>query len=262
MLLTHIGGPTALLTIGGLSLLTDPAFDQPREYHLPGRVMTKLTGRALEIAELGPIDAVLLSHDQHKDNLDESGRELLSSVPKVLSTTAAAERVPGVHGLENWASIDLARPDGGVLTVTGLPARHGPEGCEPVTGIVTGFLLTGDDLPTVYVSGDNASVDLVDELVTRLAAGTIPGVKAGSVDVAVLFAGAARTPLLDGAPLTLTSEAAVEAARLLNPAVIVPVHTEGWAHFSEGPTHLAKTFTTANLADRLRLPTAGIAMDL
>jgi L-ascorbate metabolism protein UlaG (beta-lactamase superfamily) len=260
--LTHIGGPTALLTIGGLSLLTDPAFDQPREYQLAGRVMTKLTGPALAAADLGPIDAVLLSHDQHKDNLDDSGRELLASMPKVLSTTAAAERIPGVHGLENWASVDLPRPDGGVLKVTGLPARHGPEGCEPVTGVVTGFLLSGDGLPTVYVSGDNASVELVDDLVGRLAAGTVPGVGAGSVDVAVLFAGAARTPLLGGAPLTLTSEAAVDAARLLTPATIVAVHTEGWAHFSEGPTHLAKTFTTANLADRLRIPVAGVAMEL
>jgi len=262
MKLTHIGGPTALLSLGGLSFLTDPAFDQPREYQLPGRVMTKLTGPALAIEDLGPIDAVLLSHDQHKDNLDESGRDLLPSVPLVLSTPGAAERIPGVRGLENWASLTLPRPDGGVVTVTGLPARHGPEGCEPVTGVVTGFLLSGEGLPTVYVSGDNASVDLVGDLVTRLGAGTIPGVTARAVDVAVLFAGAARTPLLDGAPLTLTSEDAVEAARLLSPATIVPVHTEGWAHFTEGPDQLAKTFTTANLAERLRLPVAGVALDV
>ena len=82
-----------------------------------------------------------------------------------------------------------------------------------------------------------------------------------AVDVALLFAGAARTPLLD-ATLTLTSEEAVEAARLLAPATIVPVHTEGWAHFTEGPEQLAKAFTTANLADRLRIPVAGVALDL
>ena len=79
----------------------------------------------------------------------------------------------------------------------------------------------------------------------------------GLLRYAVLFAGAARTTLMDGAPLTLTSEAAAEAARLLTPAAIVPVHTEGWSHFTEGPDHLAKTFTTANLTDRLHLPTPG-----
>jgi L-ascorbate metabolism protein UlaG (beta-lactamase superfamily) len=262
MKITHIGGPTALLTLGGLSFLTDPAFDQPRDYQLPGRVMTKLTGPALGVEDLGPIDAVLLSHDQHKDNLDESGRELLPTIPLVLSTPGAAERIPGVRGLENWESLTLPRPDGGVVTVTGLPARHGPEGCESVTGIVTGFLLSAEGLPTVYVSGDNASVDLVADLVARLDAGSIPGVTARSVDVALLFAGAARTPLLDGAPLTLTSEDAVEAARLLSSATIVPVHTEGWAHFTEGPDQLAKTFAAAGLDDRLRVPAAGVALTI
>lgn len=260
MKITHVGGPTALISLGGLSLLTDPAFDEPRDYQLPGRVMTKLTGPAVQPSELGPIDAVLLSHDQHKDNLDESGRELLATVPLVLSTPDAATRIAGVRGLENWESVELDRPDGGTLVVTGLPARHGPEGCESVTGVVTGFLLSGDGLQTVYVSGDNASVDLVAELTNRLATGTIPGVTARAVDVAVLFAGAARTPLLDGAPLTLTSEAAIEAAQLLAPATIVPVHTEGWAHFSEGPDVLAKAFADAGLA--LQLPPAGEALSL
>lgn len=243
MEITHIGGPTALLEIGGLRLLTDPAFDEPREYQLPGRVMRKLTGPAVSIDELGKVDVVLLSHDQHKDNLDESGRELLASVPLVLSTPDAASRIAGVRGLENWESVELPRPDGGTLTVTGLPARHGPEGCEPATGVVTGFLLSGSGLPTVYVSGDNASVDLVAEIAAR-----------SSIDIAILFAGAARTPIVDG-PLTLTSEAAVAAARLLAPATIVPVHTEGWAHFTEGPEILAKTFAAADLS--LQLPPMG-----
>jgi L-ascorbate metabolism protein UlaG (beta-lactamase superfamily) len=128
-----------------------------------------------------------------------------------------------------------------------VPARHGPVGCEPVTGVVTGFVLRGEGLPTVYVSGDNAAVELVEQIVDR----------SGPVDVAVLFAGAARTPLLDGAPLTLTVPDAVEAARLLDPAVIVPVHTEGWAHFSEGPELLAAGFAAAGLSDRLRIAVAG-----
>jgi L-ascorbate metabolism protein UlaG (beta-lactamase superfamily) len=250
MHITHVGGPTALISLGGLALLTDPTFDQPGDYELPGgRKMTKLAGPAVQPADLGPIDAVLLSHDQHLDNLDRAGRALLPSVPVVLSTPGAAERIEGVTGLANWASVELPRPEGGTLTVTGLPARHGPEGCESVTGIVTGFLLSGEDLPTVYVSGDNASVELVSEIVERV----------GPIDVAVLFAGCARTALLDGAPLTLTVEDAVAAARLLDPAVIVPVHTEGWAHFSEGPDLLAAGFARAGLSDRLHFLPAGSA---
>ncbi|TDD12388.1 MBL fold metallo-hydrolase, partial [Kribbella turkmenica] len=205
MKITHIGGPTALLSLGGLSILTDPAFDEPQEYVLPsGGVMSKLIGPAVPVADLGPVDVVLLSHDEHKDNLDDAGRALLPSVPVVLSTPGAATRIPGVRGLANWESVALDRPDGGTLTVTGVPALHGPDGAEAVLGVVTGFVLTADDLPTVYVSGDNASVDLVKQIADRFA----------PVDVAVLFAGAARATLMDGAPLTLTSEAAAEAAHL------------------------------------------------
>ena len=247
MKITHIGGPTALFSLGGLTFLTDPAFDEPQEYVLPtGRVMTKLIGPAVPVADLGPVDVVLLSHDEHKDNLDDAGRDLLPSVPTVLSTPGAATRIPGVRGLETWESVELARPDGGVITVTAVPALHGPEGAEAVLGVVTGFVLTADDLPTVYVSGDNASVALVKQIADRF-----------PVDVAILFAGAARTPLMDGAPLTLTSEAAVEAAHVLGTATIIPVHTEGWSHFSEGPDHLSTTFTQAGLTNRLNILTHG-----
>ncbi|MGW6201371.1 MBL fold metallo-hydrolase [Kribbella sp. NPDC055110] len=252
MKITHIGGPTAVLDLGGLTFLIDPAFDEPRDYQLPGRVMTKLTGPAIPAAELGPIDVALVSHDEHKDNLDDAGRALLPSIPTVLSTPGAAVRIPGVRGLKNWESIDLPRPDGGVITVTGVPALHGPEGAEAVVGFVTGFILQGEGLPTVYVSGDNASLGLVKEIADRFA----------PIDVAVLFAGAARTGLLDNANLTLTSADAVEAARILDHATIVPVHTEGWTHFSEGPEQFVAAFRDAGLEDRVRLLEHGVATSL
>ncbi|MET9268899.1 MBL fold metallo-hydrolase [Kribbella sp. NPDC003557] len=252
MKITHIGGPTAVLNLGGLTFLIDPAFDEPRDYQLPGRVMTKLIGPAIPAAELGPVDVVLVSHDQHKDNLDDAGRALLAGIPTVLSTPDAATRIPGVRGLANWESIDLPRPDGGVITVTGVPALHGPEGAEEVLGVVTGFVLQGAGLPTVYVSGDNASLGLVKEIADRFA----------PIDVAVLFAGAARTTLLDGANLTLTSQDAVEAARLLDAAVVVPVHTEGWAHFTEGPDQFAAAFAEAGLSDRVKVLAHGVATTL
>jgi L-ascorbate metabolism protein UlaG (beta-lactamase superfamily) len=69
----------------------------------------------------------------------------------------------------------------------------------------------------------------------------------------VLFAGAARTALFDGAPLTLTSANAAEAAKVLGAAKVVPLHFRGWQHFSEGPDALRKEFEAAGLTDRLVL---------
>jgi L-ascorbate metabolism protein UlaG (beta-lactamase superfamily) len=79
--ITHIGGPTTLLEVEGWRLLTDPTFDPPgRRYTFGwGSSSRKLTGPAVAATDLGPIDAVLLSHDRHGDNLDDAGRALLPS---------------------------------------------------------------------------------------------------------------------------------------------------------------------------------------
>ncbi|MFI1995145.1 MBL fold metallo-hydrolase [Actinoplanes sp. NPDC020271] len=234
------GGPTALFEYGGLRLLTDPTFDEPRSYVSPsGTTLTRLAPPKAGPETLGRVDVVLLSHDQHADNLDDSGRALLAEVPLTLTTVSGAGRLGGTaRGLTPWESFSVSD-----VTITGVPARHGPEGCEPITGDVTGFVLTGAGLPTVYVSGDNASLDVVGEIAGRF----------GPVDTAVLFAGAVRTGLFDGALLTLDSEQAAEAARILGAKQIVLVHFDSWAHFTEGHDPLVTAFTKAGLIDRVQL---------
>lgn len=269
------GGPTAILEIGGLRLLTDPTFDEPGEYVSPsGSVLTKTAAAAADPAKVGTIDAVLLSHDHHPDNLDRSGRAFLATVPVVLTTQSGAARLAGdgasadangglgdkVRGLAPWSSVELPRPgsaagEGGgegesgpqTLTVTAVPARHGPEGCEPISGEVVGFVLTGEGLPTVYISGDNAWLGATRQVAERF----------GPIDTALLFAGAARTKLFDGALLTLDSAQTAQAAAILGVRRAVPVHFNSWKHFTEGEDLLRKAFEEAGLADRLVLLAPG-----
>ncbi|OXM54196.1 MBL fold metallo-hydrolase [Amycolatopsis alba] len=242
-----VGGPTALIGYGGLRFLTDPTFDEPGHYGRPdGRPgLTKTAPASIAPSDLGRIDAVLLSHDEHPDNLDHSGRKLLADVPLTLTTPSGAGRLGGTaKGLATWETVELNRPDGGVVTVTAVPALHGPEGAEQVTGDVVGFVLTGQDLPTVYVSGDNASLDAVRQVADRF----------GPVDTTVLFAGAPRLkPVLHGALLVLDSALAAEATRILGARTVVPVHIDSWEHFTEGRDDLVAAFAAAGLADRLRL---------
>jgi hypothetical protein len=75
--ITLIGGPMALIELGGFRLLTDPTFDGPAECKLPYTALTKTSRPGLAAEEVGTVDAVLLSHDQHADNLDRSGRSYL-----------------------------------------------------------------------------------------------------------------------------------------------------------------------------------------
>ncbi|MEU8837500.1 MBL fold metallo-hydrolase [Streptomyces sp900116325] len=240
------GGPTALFEYGGLRFLTDPTFDAPRAYHVPGGHLTKTAPSSTATTGLGRIDVVLLSHDEHPDNLDDAGRALLADVPLTLTTPGGGQRLgTGARGLVDWESIELARPGGGTITVTGVPAIHGPgarEEVEPITGQVVGFVLTGECLSTVYVSGDNASLDVVKEIAERF----------GPVDTAILFAGAPRFPILfDGAPIVLDSAQAADAAQILGARRVVPVHYDSWAHFTEGHDELVAAFTDAGLLDRL-----------
>ena len=76
----------------------------------------------------------------------------------------------------------------------------------------------------------------------------------------LLFAGAAQTrgPF----NLTMNTNDAIETARAFSNAVIVPVHTEGWRHFSQGPRDLETSFKALGIGSRLRLPEAGVAMSI
>src|SRR5947207_12983953 len=95
--LTHIGGPTVLLEVGEWRLLTDPTFDPAgQSYRFGwGTGSRKLTGPAIAASDLGPIDAVLLSHDHHDDNLDPAGRAMLPSAAAVITTVPGASRHGG-----------------------------------------------------------------------------------------------------------------------------------------------------------------------
>ena len=247
--ITLIGGPTALIEIDGFRLLTDPTFDDAHTaYQLPHVKLEKTIWPALKPDAIGPVDAVLLSHDQHSDNLDNSGREFLKHAKRVLTTEAGARRLGGhAEGLAPWAISHLQDRDGNALTITATPARHGPAGIEPLSGDVIGFVVSSSrkDTGTVYISGDTTWFDGVAEVARRF-----------KCDVVLPFAGAAQTrgPF----HLTMDTNDTIETARAFPDAVIVPLHTEGWAHFRQNGEDLRKSFDVLGFGTRLRLLEPGV----
>ena len=240
--MTLIGGPTVLIHYLGLRLLTDPTFDRCGcVYERNGVTLRKTADPALAAAELEPLDAVLLSHDQHADNLDDSGRALLGRVPRVLTTASGAARLGGTaRGLRPWESTTLTAPGGEQVRVTGTPCRHGPAGIEPISGDVTGFMLESVSgiAPTVYVTGDTVYYEGVAEVARRF-----------SPEVIVAFAGAARPrgPF----DVTMSANDLLDTAHAFPQALIVPVHSEGWAHFTLPAEDAAAIFSKFGLASRL-----------
>jgi L-ascorbate metabolism protein UlaG (beta-lactamase superfamily) len=202
--LMYVGGPTALIEWRGLRLLTDPTFDPAgTSYDLPTYSLRKTQSPAIDVAAVGSVDAVLLSHDHHFDNLDHAGRSLLTGARRVLTTVEGAERLGGTAvGLTPWQRTDLPAPGGAPLIVTATPARHGPEHGD--RGPVIGFALAFSDQPehVVYISGDTVWYDGVHEVARRF-----------TVTIALPNLGAAKISAAGGRPLTFTAADAVELAR-------------------------------------------------
>jgi len=235
----HIGGPTVLIEVGGWRLLTDPTFDPPgRRYAFGwGTSSRKLAGPAIAACDLPPIDAVLLSHDHHGDNLDPAGRALLPSAGVVVTTLAGAKRLGGgARGLAPWDTTKLETPGRRTIAITATPCRHGPPLAHPIIGDVIGFALRwdGQQHGVLWISGDTVLYDGVRQVADRL-----------QVDTALLHLGGVRFPVTGPVRYTMTARDAVELCSLIRPRTAIPIHYEGWKHFQQGRDAIENEFATA-----------------
>lgn len=258
MRLTHVGGPTLLVEAAGWRLLTDPTFDAPgRRYRFGwGTSSRKLVGPAVQAAGLPTVDAVLLTHDHHADNLDDAGRALLPSVPVVVTTESGARRLGGTaRGLRPWGTTVLEAPGRPRLEITATPARHGPPLSRPVAGDVVGFAVReeGRDDGVLWISGDTVLFRGLREVPRRL-----------RVDTAVLHLGGVRFPVTGPLRYSMTGRQAVRLCGLLDARTVVPVHYEGWSHFVQGRTAVERDLARApeELQRRLRWLPLGTPVDL
>jgi len=237
--ITHVGGPTVLIEAAGLRLLTDPTFDAPgRSYRFGwGTGSRKLAGPALTPEELGPIDAVLLSHDHHDDNLDPAGRALLPALGDVITTASGARRLGGgARGLTDWQTTAV-----GPIEITATPCRHGPPLSHPIVGEVVGFALKweGQEQGVFWISGDTVLYDGVREVGNRF-----------EIDTALIHLGGVKFPVSGPLRYTMTAAEAIELCQQMKPRTVLPIHYEGWKHFRQGREAIEAEFADAPEAFR------------
>jgi L-ascorbate metabolism protein UlaG (beta-lactamase superfamily) len=253
--LTHIGGPTLLIEFGGWRLLTDPTFDPAGgKYSFGlGTGSVKTTAPALTPEQVGAIDAVLLSHDHHDDNLDAAGRALLPSAGTVVTTVPGAKRLGGnARGLAFWDKTRLEAPGKPTIEIVATPCRHGPPLSKPLVGDVVGFALTweGQQHGALWISGDTVLYKGVREVAERLDVGT-----------ALVHLGGVQFPITGPLHYTMTADQAIELCAEIDPRTIVPLHYEGWKHFREGRAEVERALATApqRLRDSVRWLELGVA---
>jgi len=233
--LTHIGTATLLLEIGSLRLLTDPVFDPAGGHYFfgYGTHSIKLTEPTISPKDLGKIDAVLLSHDHHEDNLDRAGRAWLPQAGKVITTTAGAKRLKGNSiGLRKWQSTSIESGDM-KIKVTAVPAHHGTLGSHIIVGETTGFVLEwqGQKHGALYISGDTVWFNGLREIGQRF-----------KIGMAILHIGGAQFPVMGPIRFTLNAREAVKIIHALEPHMVIPIHYEGWQHFKESESVARRNF--------------------
>jgi len=269
--ITHITTATAILNIDGINFLTDPFFGpiegngydstpvwektDLKKYGMdsipPPPHLINHRGPALQLNELPPIDAVLLSHEDHLDNLDPEGRKLLDG-RKVFTTVEGSSELqprPGVVGLRPWETV-TSRIGGKEFRITGTPCKHFP------VGEVTGFVLETDSFGVhasgkpnaIWFSGDTVYIDELREIGRKW-----------HITAALLNLGNATFELPTGPiKITMDGKDAVQLTRDIGADVMIPMHFESWKHFKEGREDLAKVFTDENFRDRVCWTTPGV----
>jgi L-ascorbate metabolism protein UlaG (beta-lactamase superfamily) len=255
--ITHLGTASVILEIGAIRVITDPVFDPAgtRYSWAPfGANSTKLEGPIMPVEAIGAFDVALVSHAQHDDNLDRAGRLALAAAKRVLTTRPSAKRLGGTaEGLAEWETTEVTGADGGRLRITATPARHGPPLSLPFVGKVIGFVLEWDGQARgpLYISGDTVEFGGIAKVAARFRVG-----------VALLHMGQAKLPVTGPFRLTMDAAGAARTTKLLGAHTLVPLHYDGWTHFSEPQATAAAAFEAAGIAESVRWLPKGTPVEL
>ncbi|MCU1693755.1 MAG: hypothetical protein JWM64_2846 [Frankiales bacterium] len=224
--LTWIGTATCLLELGDFTVLTDPNFlhKGQRAYLGKGLVSTRLTDPAVQLEDLPPLDAVVLSH-LHGDHFDRVARRGLRKDVPILTTPASARALgrwgfTAAVGLQTWQAHELRSPGGEVLRVSATPGTHakGPLKAllPPVMGSVLTHVPAGGDPLSLYVTGDTLVVDDLREVPRRHP----------DLDLGLWHLGGTRIPGVAGlgAKVTMDGRDGADLLGLVRPRTVVPIH--------------------------------------
>lgn len=231
--LTFVGTATTLLELGPFTLLTDPNFLHrgQRAWLGHGLVSKRLSEPALQVDELPPLDAVVLSH-LHGDHFDRVARRGLARDLPVVTTGPAADRLQrwgfgGAAELATWTSTEMHR-DGWTLRITSTPGTHGPGPVARLLPDVMGTvheLFRGDELVhRLWVSGDTLRREFLRQVTGRC----------GPLDAAVLHLGGTRVL---GLLVTMDARQGADVVQMLEPRVTVPVHHDDYTVFRSALGH-------------------------
>ncbi len=243
-----IGNATVLIRFAGFTILTDPTFIHMHEETWLGYGLTtkRLTNPAVEIADLPPLDVVLLSHF-HGDHFDQvAERELDKALPIVTTPEAAKELeergFANTYPIATWEAVTIGK-GAAHLTITAIPGRHGPPFSDVVLPDVMGSMLefqtaAGETSIRVYITGDTLVFNDIEEIPKRYP----------EIDLALLHLGGTRVL---GIMVTMDGTQGVAMMRIVDPKVAIPIHYNDYDVFTSPLSDFQEEVEAAGFSDRV-----------
>ncbi|OBB88508.1 MBL fold metallo-hydrolase [Mycobacterium colombiense] len=229
--LYFIGNATTLVRFGGLTILTDPAFLHKGEHVFLGHGIwaRREVEPACQIADLPPIDLIILSH-YHGDHFDDVAAQQLDKELPIVSTADAVDKLSVLgfdrgHPLDTWESLEVHKGDA-TLKITAMPAKHATDDAVnellmPVNGHLLDFIRNGEQQYRLYITGDTMLVDSLEDIPRRYP----------DIDLGLIHAGG-TTFLVT--VVTMTGEQAVRAVEITKPRTAIPIHYNDFSVFMSG----------------------------
>jgi L-ascorbate metabolism protein UlaG (beta-lactamase superfamily) len=242
-----IGNATVLLRVAGFTILTDPTFIHKHEQTWLGGGLhtTRLTDPAIELADLPPLDLVLLSHF-HGDHFDQVAERDLDRTLPIVTTPQSANDLEergftNCIPLDVWESLDVEQGPAR-LRITATPARHGPRMVDfalpDVMGSVLDVTTADSGVSRIYITGDTLVIDELREIPRRFP----------DIDIALLHLGGTRVL---GILVSMDAKQGVEAMRIVDPALAIPIHYNDYDVFTSPLSDFQEEVRAAGLEDRV-----------
>ncbi|KAH6874362.1 beta-lactamase-like protein [Thelonectria olida] len=272
-----IGTATTIIEWEGIRVLTDPNFLHAGDHvHLgPGVTAERLTNPAIDLSDLPPLDAILLSH-YHEDHFDKLVEESLNRDFLIISTPHANECLSSkpdpfrnIVSLDFFDHVELAmeerknEPAEPVINVTGMPGKHVPPGplaavnellkaIPPTNGWMLEFgYRDGGEASEVrvgyriYITGDTLFVDELKDIPKWL--------QSERIDMMLIHLGGTTVPS-PSMPLfmvTMDAKQGLDMMKLMDPEVSVPIHYDDYDAFASPLSDFKKVVEEAGMQDRV-----------
>ncbi|KAK1995093.1 Metallo-hydrolase/oxidoreductase [Colletotrichum falcatum] len=285
--ISFVGTATTILEWQGIRILTDPNFLHAGDHvHLgPGVTAERKTNPAIDLEELPPLDAILLSH-YHEDHFDREVEESLNRSFPIITTPHAkscltsssekAEPFKSVVDLDFFQHLllDVAGPPSesrgkhAAIRVTGMPGKHVPPGLLSAANDAmkavpptNGWMLElGYHRPAagpqagpaafetgyrIYVSGDTLMVDELKKIPEWL--------DNERIDLMLVHLGGTTIPgpSIPLLMVTMDAKQGMQLIKLVDPDVTIPIHYDDYDVFLSPLDDFKKEVDAEGKSDRV-----------